>query len=595
MTLFLTVTYETESERETAESSWLGSCVDDCGYEVVPSMSSSPLLPSRPASFVGVARASGYLCVEALVAELKVRPETRFVWGSTTGKKRCGHATMDDFKDAGIFVASRDVALLAEDLGGGDSLSEVTVFDDPDRVVDLRTTRVSPPKKDTKGSHFPRPTICDAGLLYVANAGALEDQGEKKKNLASTLQSGYETWPGKVVAARRNARPPILTCPAGNDDAAPPMSSGKKSPSGSKRSLAEAPPGWRRVDECCGAPSPECAAFRGRALMSSSSRSGDNNTKKKPTVLASFPGSGNTWVRLMLEYASGTLTGSLYNDDELKRVLPAEGNTENVLAVKAHLTPDQYLSRLPRTAKIVLLTRHPFKAIWADFQRRAGVLEEATAHVHVIRDLGPGLKRVFDGFATCMACKWALYALAHATTRVPVYYARYEDFLEDAPKAISDISKFLGFFHDNNDKESQRRERLHCAPRLAFDPNVKRNVTLGGKKKRLTADDVFVGPIACAAWERVVANDHSRALVAVMKYDPPPNCHGPPTVSAPTLKRDCADLRTGKWNCFHTVLKTSLDTARQQDSKSANKRPQKIMIPSTTASQRQRQRRPGGA
>ena len=31
-------------------------------------------------------------------------------------------------------------------------------------------------------------------------------------------------------------------------------------------------------------------------------------------VLASFPGSGNTWSRMLLEYASGVYTGSIYND-----------------------------------------------------------------------------------------------------------------------------------------------------------------------------------------------------------------------------------------------------------------------------------------
>ena len=31
-------------------------------------------------------------------------------------------------------------------------------------------------------------------------------------------------------------------------------------------------------------------------------------------MLASFPGSGNTWSRLLIEYASGYFTGSIYND-----------------------------------------------------------------------------------------------------------------------------------------------------------------------------------------------------------------------------------------------------------------------------------------
>ena len=34
-------------------------------------------------------------------------------------------------------------------------------------------------------------------------------------------------------------------------------------------------------------------------------------------MLASFPGSGNTWVRLLLEDASGFYTGSVYTDKSL--------------------------------------------------------------------------------------------------------------------------------------------------------------------------------------------------------------------------------------------------------------------------------------
>ena len=59
-------------------------------------------------------------------------------------------------------------------------------------------------------------------------------------------------------------------------------------------------------------------------------------------VLASFPGSGNTWSRMLLEYASGRYTGSIYNDITLMPVLPAEGvRTHEVIAWKAHVFPSQ--------------------------------------------------------------------------------------------------------------------------------------------------------------------------------------------------------------------------------------------------------------
>lgn len=36
------------------------------------------------------------------------------------------------------------------------------------------------------------------------------------------------------------------------------------------------------------------------------------------TALASFPGSGNTWVRYLIQQATGYVTGSIYNDGSLK-------------------------------------------------------------------------------------------------------------------------------------------------------------------------------------------------------------------------------------------------------------------------------------
>lgn len=41
-------------------------------------------------------------------------------------------------------------------------------------------------------------------------------------------------------------------------------------------------------------------------------------TCRLPTALASYPGSGNTWLRFLIESASGVFTGSLYKDLEIQ-------------------------------------------------------------------------------------------------------------------------------------------------------------------------------------------------------------------------------------------------------------------------------------
>jgi hypothetical protein len=122
------------------------------------------------------------------------------------------------------------------------------------------------------------------------------------------------------------------------------------------------------------------------------------------TVLASFPGSGNTWARLLLEYASGHFSGSIYHDAALAPLLPAEGDASSrVVVVKAHTPPDHYLATIVSPAvraaredwagapsgedwagaapllyplastwvrRVVLLVRHPFDAVWSEYQRR---------------------------------------------------------------------------------------------------------------------------------------------------------------------------------------------------------------------------------
>jgi hypothetical protein len=81
-------------------------------------------------------------------------------------------------------------------------------------------------------------------------------------------------------------------------------------------------------------------------------------------ALASFPGSGNTWLRYLLEQATGIYTGSVYADD----VLVEHNFTDrivnsSVLVVKTHLT------NYGTFGKAVLLIRDPMKAILADFNR----------------------------------------------------------------------------------------------------------------------------------------------------------------------------------------------------------------------------------
>lgn len=107
-----------------------------------------------------------------------------------------------------------------------------------------------------------------------------------------------------------------------------------------------------------------------------SSTKSDNNEfnaieEKLITALASFPGSGNTWLRYLLQQATGILTGSVYKDfGLLKSGFPAESiSNTSVLLVKTHEWGSHVWSKF---GKAILLVRDPAKAILAEFNRQSG-------------------------------------------------------------------------------------------------------------------------------------------------------------------------------------------------------------------------------
>uniref|UniRef100_A0A6P7FHA9 WSCD family member CG9164 n=1 Tax=Diabrotica virgifera virgifera TaxID=50390 RepID=A0A6P7FHA9_DIAVI len=91
----------------------------------------------------------------------------------------------------------------------------------------------------------------------------------------------------------------------------------------------------------------------------------------KAIALASFPGSGNTWLRYLLQQATGYHTGSVYKDyGLLKNGFPAESvYNSSVLVVKTHEWGPSARSQF---SKAILLVRTPASAIQAEFNRQSG-------------------------------------------------------------------------------------------------------------------------------------------------------------------------------------------------------------------------------
>ena len=87
-------------------------------------------------------------------------------------------------------------------------------------------------------------------------------------------------------------------------------------------------------------------------------------------ALGSFPGSGNSWVRQLLESATGIYTGALYCDGSyIGAGMIGEGvTTNNVIAIKTHDWPISAWQKV-NPDKGIYIVRSPFGSILSEHNR----------------------------------------------------------------------------------------------------------------------------------------------------------------------------------------------------------------------------------
>lgn len=152
------------------------------------------------------------------------------------------------------------------------------------------------------------------------------------------------------------------------------------------------------------------------------------------TALASFPGSGNTWVRHILQQATGILTGSIYNDKVLKIMgFPGENiQNSSVLVVKTH---DYGRNETQKYQRAILILRNPKDALLAEFNRLRG------GHIGFARK--EDFTKKWKGFVTIKAKSW--FELNKSWLDFPgdLHIVRYEDLKSDPINEIKSLLKFL--------------------------------------------------------------------------------------------------------------------------------------------------------
>ena len=87
-------------------------------------------------------------------------------------------------------------------------------------------------------------------------------------------------------------------------------------------------------------------------------------------ALSSVPGSGNSWVRQLLESATGIYTGAVYCDPTYVKagMIGELIDTNNVIAVKLHYYPT-FVRKILHNDKAIYIVRSPFGAILSENNR----------------------------------------------------------------------------------------------------------------------------------------------------------------------------------------------------------------------------------
>ncbi|XP_066507784.1 sialate:O-sulfotransferase 1 isoform X2 [Hoplias malabaricus] len=165
------------------------------------------------------------------------------------------------------------------------------------------------------------------------------------------------------------------------------------------------------------------------------------------TALSSFPGAGNTWVRHLIELATGYYTGSYYFDGSLyNKGFKGEKDywrSGRTICVKTHESGQREIEMFDSA---VLLMRNPYRCLVAEFNRKcAGHLGYA-ADTHW---------KKWPEFVDSYASWWASHALSWLKFSSRLLVVHYEALQMDLLPQLRVITSFLNI--------SVADQRLLCA------------------------------------------------------------------------------------------------------------------------------------
>jgi hypothetical protein len=247
-----------------------------------------------------------------------------------------------------------------------------------------------------------------------------------------------------------------------------------------------------------------------------------------PPLLYSFPGSGNTWVRLLIEHATGIYSGSIYNDMSLMKLLPGESRCDrSVSVVKAHPIlahafdgikvrideDDKTLhgmhkcqsgrSHILKFDRAIFLYRNPFAAIYSEGLRSFTKSHNSSLSISLFKANIKYFRRKYDAMARHYAKMWVDYNNIIDEIGIQnVHFVRYEHLLNLTTRnsVLDKLVDFIGL------PGGEQPTPLGCVFKYAQKPSVHRSsIPLSDTKmqslSRRGAYEILSGEI-CEYWAK---------------------------------------------------------------------------------------------
>ncbi|KAK6181148.1 hypothetical protein SNE40_009073 [Patella caerulea] len=158
------------------------------------------------------------------------------------------------------------------------------------------------------------------------------------------------------------------------------------------------------------------------------------------TALASYPGSGNSWTRHLLQKSTGIYTGSVGRERfMINNGYRGEGvKNGSVIVIKTHRSRNQ--SEVFERA--VLLMRNPFEAHWSYFN-----LMSSRSHTRIV-DKGRFCTRYTKSKGTD---SWKRFYINWLQFKGDLFISFYDELLQNKENKLRELLAFLGFSTKNID------------------------------------------------------------------------------------------------------------------------------------------------